>query len=46
LYEKHLLRKTVSGTAAFGETGKSSLSIVEALEMAAGRSLLKFEVSR
>src|ERR1700687_1847973 len=44
LYGSHLLRKTVSGTAAMGATGKSSLSIVEALAMTTGRPLLKFSV--
>jgi AAA domain-containing protein len=44
LYGSHLLRKTVSGTAAMGATGKSSLSIVEALAMTIGRPLLKFSV--
>ncbi|MHC2318381.1 hypothetical protein ACVIHC_005427 [Bradyrhizobium diazoefficiens] len=44
LYGSHLLRKTVSGTAAMGATGKSSLSIVEALAMTTGRPLLKFTV--
>jgi hypothetical protein len=40
LYGKHLLRNTVSGTAAMGGTGKSSTSIVEALAMASGKPLL------
>lgn len=44
LYGSHLLRKTVSGTAAMGATGKSSLSIVEALAMTTGRPLLKSTV--
>lgn len=44
LYGSHLLRKTVSGTAAMGATGKSSLSIVEALAMTTGRPLLKLTV--
>jgi hypothetical protein len=37
---KHLLRQTVSGTAAFGGTGKSSLAITEGLAMTAHRPLL------
>src|SRR5262249_53385162 len=40
LYGWHLLRGEVAGTAAMGGTGKSTLSIVEALAMASGRSLL------
>jgi hypothetical protein len=40
LYGKHLLRGTVSGTAAFGGTGKSAKAIAEALAMASGRALL------
>jgi hypothetical protein len=40
LYGKHLLRGTVSITAAFGGTGKSSLSVVEALAMTSGKGLL------
>jgi hypothetical protein len=40
LYGRHLLRGEVSGTAAMGGTGKSTLSIVEALAMASGRALL------
>jgi hypothetical protein len=40
LYGKHLLRGTVSITAAFGGTGKSSLSVVEALAMTSGNGLL------
>jgi hypothetical protein len=40
LYGKHLLRGTVSGTAASGGTGKSTLAIAEALAMVSGKSLL------
>jgi DNA polymerase I-like protein with 3'-5' exonuclease and polymerase domains len=40
LYGRHLLRGEVSGTAAMGGTGKSTLSIVEALAMASGCTLL------
>jgi hypothetical protein len=40
LYGKHLLRGEVAGTAAMGGTGKSILSIIEALEMASGKRLL------
>ena len=40
LYGRRLLRGEVAATAAMGGTGKSSLSIVEALSMASGRSLL------
>jgi hypothetical protein len=40
LYGRHLLRGEVAGTAAMGGTGKSTLSIVEALAMASGRALL------
>ena len=40
LYGRHLLRKTVSGTAAMGSTGKTSMSLVEALSMASGKELL------
>ena len=40
LYGWHLLRSEVAGTAAMGGTGKSTLSIVEALAMASGRALL------
>lgn len=44
LYGRHLLRKTVSGTAATGSTGKTSMSLVEALAMASGKPLLGEEV--
>ena len=44
LYGQHLLRKTVSGTAAMGSTGKTSMSLVEALAMASGKPLLGEEV--
>ena len=40
LYGKHLLRATVSATAAMGATGKSSLAIAEALAMTSGKALL------
>lgn len=46
LYGKHLLRGTVSGTAAMGGTGKSSLSIVEALAMTSAKALLNVSVGR
>jgi len=45
LYGHFLLRGEVAGTAAMGGTGKSSLSIVEALAMASGRTLLNEAVS-
>src|SRR5262249_777949 len=45
LYGRFLLRGEVAGTAAMGGTGKSSLSIVEALAMASGRMLLHESVS-
>jgi hypothetical protein len=40
LLGKHLLRGEVSGTAAMSGTGKSNMSITEALAMASGRQLL------
>jgi AAA domain len=46
LYGTHLLRKTVSGTAATSGVGKSSLSIVEVLAMATGKALLGVQPSR
>ena len=46
LYGHHLLRRTVSGTAATGSTGKTSLSLIEALAMASGKSLLGETVPR
>jgi 5S rRNA maturation endonuclease (ribonuclease M5) len=46
LYGKHLLRGTVSGTAASGGTGKTTKSIVEALAMASGKPLLAERVPR
>jgi DNA polymerase len=46
LYGRHLLRGEISGTAAMGGTGKSTLSIVEALAMASGRQLLGQEVPK
>jgi DNA polymerase bacteriophage-type len=45
LYGRHLLRGEVAGTAAMGGTGKSTLSIVEALAMATGRPLLGQDVA-
>src|SRR5262249_37425215 len=45
LYGQFLLRGEVAGTAAMGGTGKSSLSIAEALAMASGRMLLNEGVS-
>jgi hypothetical protein len=39
LLGRHLLRGEVSGTAAMGGTGKSSLAIVESLAMASNRQL-------
>jgi DNA polymerase len=44
LYGRHLLRGEVAGTAAMGGTGKSTLSIVEALAMVSGQPLLGLEV--
>ena len=38
LYGRHLLRGTVSATAAMGSTGKSSMGIVEALALASGKA--------
>jgi hypothetical protein len=46
LYGNHLLRKTVSGTAAMSGTGKSSKSIVEALAMATCKPLLSVQPPR
>lgn len=46
LYNNHLIRKFVSGTAAAGGTGKSSIKIAEALAMASGRSILGVSVPR
>ena len=40
LYGRHLLRSEVAATVATGGTGKSTLSIVEALAMVSGRALL------
>lgn len=39
LFGRHYQRRTVSGTVAPGGTGKSSLVMVEAVAMAAGRDL-------
>jgi hypothetical protein len=44
LYGRHYIRKFVSATIAPGGVGKSTLSIVEALAMVTGRSLLGYEV--
>ncbi|MBT5522996.1 MAG: AAA family ATPase [Rhodospirillaceae bacterium] len=44
LYGHHLIKGFVSGTVAPGGTGKSSLAMVEALAMAAGKPLLGDEV--
>jgi hypothetical protein len=46
LYGRHLLRQTVSATAAMGSAGKSSMAIVEALAMASGKRLLDIEVPK
>jgi len=46
LYGRLLLRSEVTGTAAMGGTGKSTLSIVEALAMTSGRALLGEEVPK
>ena len=40
LYDKHYIRKFLSTTAAPGGLGKSSLTLVEAVAMAAGKDLL------
>ena len=40
LYGRHLIRRNVSVTVAPGGVGKSSLTIVQALELATGRQLL------
>ena len=46
LYGRLLLRGEVTGTAAMGGTGKSSLGIVEALALASGKALLNQQVPR
>jgi RecA-family ATPase len=46
VYDKHLLRDTVSVTAATGGTGKSSTSIAEALAQTSAKSILGIPVSR
>jgi hypothetical protein len=46
LYGRHLLRRTVAGTAAMSGTGKSGMAIAEALAMTTGKPLLGEEVSR
>ncbi|NNE51540.1 MAG: AAA family ATPase [Sulfitobacter sp.] len=40
LYGRHLIRKNLSVTVAPGGVGKSSLTIIQALELASGRKLL------
>ena len=40
LYGRHLIRKNISVTVAPGGVGKSSLTIVQSLELASGRQLL------
>jgi hypothetical protein len=45
LYGRHLLRGEVCGSAAMGGTGKSNLSIIEALSMASGKQLLHDRVA-
>jgi hypothetical protein len=40
LYDRHLIRKFVSGTISKGGTGKSGLKVAEALSMVTGRGLL------
>ena len=40
VYGRHLIRKNISVTVAPGGVGKSSLTIVQALELASGRQLL------
>lgn len=44
LYGRHLIRRNVSLTVAPGGVGKSSLTIVQALELASGRSVLGHQV--
>jgi DNA polymerase I-like protein with 3'-5' exonuclease and polymerase domains len=46
LYGRHLLRGEVSATVATGGTGKSTLSIAEALAEASGRALLGVDVPK
>jgi AAA domain len=46
LYGRHILRGTVSGTAAMSGTGKSALAIIEALAMASGKALLGIAIRR
>ena len=46
IYGRHLLRGTVSGSAAAGGIGKTTLSISEALAIASGKMLLGIPVSR
>jgi hypothetical protein len=46
LYGRHLLRGEVSMTCASGGTGKSALSIVEALAQTSGRDLLGINVPK
>jgi hypothetical protein len=46
VYGHHLIRKNISVTVAPGGVGKSSLTIVQALELASGRSLLGHIIPR
>jgi hypothetical protein len=46
IYGRHLLRGTVSVTAASGETGKTTKSVAEALAMTTGKPLLGVAVAR
>jgi len=46
LYGRHLIRRYVSGKAAAGAVGKTSLQVVESLAQASGRPLLGKEVPR
>ena len=46
LYGRHILRGEVCGTAAMGGTGKSNLSIIEAISMASGKQLLHDKVAQ
>ena len=45
LYGRHLLRGEVCGSAAMGGTGKSNLSLIEAISMAIGKQLLHDSVA-
>ncbi|OSQ43875.1 recombinase RecA [Marivita geojedonensis] len=46
IYGHHLIRKNISVTVAPGGVGKSSLMIVQALELASGRALLGHFIPR